>query len=36
MSFAIAVYKRFKIILHLIDLDPSDGNIKIGLEIRWR
>lgn len=36
MSFTIAVYKRFKLIFHLIDVDPTDGNIMVGLEISWK
>jgi len=36
MSFTIAVFGKFKIILKLLDVDPSDGNIAIGIELSWK
>ena len=36
MSFTIAVLGKFKLILHLIDVDASDGNVQIGLELSWK
>jgi len=36
MSLTIAAFGKFKIILHLVDVDPSDGNVRLGLELRWK
>ena len=36
MAFTILVLGKFKLILHLIDIDLSDGNIQIGLEVAWK
>jgi len=36
MSFTIAVLGKFKLILHVVDLDPTDGNIRVGFELRWK
>jgi len=36
MEIIIAVFGKYKLILHLIDVDPSDGNIEIGLELSWK
>jgi len=36
MSFTIAVFGKFKIILKLLDVDPSDGNVAIGIELSWK
>jgi len=36
MSITIAVIGKYKLILHLADLDPTDGNVSVGLELRWK
>jgi len=36
MEITIAIFGKYKLILHLIDVDPSDGNVQIGLELSWK
>ena len=36
MAITILVLGKYKFILHLVDVDPSDGNIQIGLELSWK
>jgi len=36
MGITILAFGKYKLILHLIDVDPSDGNIQIGLELSWK
>ena len=36
MAITLLVFGKYKLILHLIDIDPSDGNIQIGLELSWK
>ena len=36
MEFTIAIWKRFKLIIRVLDIDPTDGNIKISLEVSWK
>jgi len=35
MKFTFGIW-RLKITVDLFDLDPSDGDIKIGLTVSWR
>lgn len=35
LSIAIRI-GIFSIAIHLLDIDPSDGDIKIGLTLAWR
>ncbi len=35
MSFTWKIWGPVSIIIHLIDVDPSDGNVQVGIEIRW-
>ena len=35
MKFSIKVWV-LTLTLHLIDIDPSDGNVMIGLEVSWK
>ena len=34
MKFSISVW-LFRITLYLVDIDPTDGNIRIGIELSW-
>lgn len=36
MSFTIKIWGPIRIIIHLIDIDPSDGNIQVGIELAWK
>ncbi len=35
MSITIKLFWKLKLIIHLVDVDLSDGNVRIGLEINW-
>ncbi len=35
MAFSFKVW-RITLTLHLIDIDPTDGNVMIGIEVSWK
>ena len=34
-KFEWYIWGNVKIVLHLIDIDPSDKRIQIGIELAW-
>lgn len=34
--FEWVIWGNIKVIIHLIDIDPTNGNLQIGLEICWK
>jgi len=36
MSITIKLFWKLKLIIHLVDIDVSDGNVRIGLELNWK
>lgn len=35
-SIDLHIWGPVHLVIHLIDIDFSDGNVQVGIEIKWR